>query len=61
MPKVIESTINIADDPDNYYRVQIVQYRKGNDEDADVIKQFDLSREDTTGLLLNVCSLGRSQ
>lgn len=59
MPKVIESTINIADDPKSYYRVQIVHYRYGNDLDADVIKEFDLTRNDTTGLLLTVRSLNR--
>jgi hypothetical protein len=60
MPNVIESIINIADHPHNFYRVQIAQYRKGNDEDADVIKEFDLAaRNDTTGLLLTIRSLNR--
>ncbi|MDK2846939.1 MAG: hypothetical protein PWP34_292 [Desulfuromonadales bacterium] len=59
MPNVIESIINIADHPDNFYRVQIAQYRKGNDEDADIIKEFDLARNDTTGLLLTIRSLNR--
>lgn len=59
MPNVIESIINIADHPHNFYRVQIAQYRKGNDEDADIIKEFDLARNDTTGLLLTIRSLNR--
>lgn len=57
MTKVVESTINIADEPENYYVVHIVQCRKDDLEVygcGTVIKMFDLPHDEARGFLLEV-------